>query len=149
MQALRACVEKRVELLDAGFLAAIGAYKASAEARGDRAVVVLFAGIREATLAAVASRMPASMQVLKTPACSAGPTSRAVCSCPAPSAAAPPSAAGPSSSTPPAPLSTPWPSTTSSSPAPGCPPRGHAHTPLPTYPSSVASLVPSGLMIRV
>lgn len=63
MQALRACVEKRVELLDAGFLAAIGAYKASAEARGDRAVAVLFTGIREATLAAVASRMPASMQV--------------------------------------------------------------------------------------
>ena len=46
--------------------AAIGAYKAAAEARGDRNVAVLFAGIREATLAAVASRMPPAMQVRVT-----------------------------------------------------------------------------------
>lgn len=115
MQALRACVEKRVELLDAGFLAAIGAYKASAEARGDRAVAVLFAGIREATLAAVASRMPASMQVnsIRKALHVQHAPYRGQCAHTQPrQQQRPPSGAG--ASTPPAPLGTPWPSTTSS-----------------------------------
>lgn len=64
LQILKHAVNSRIELMDAGFLAALAAYKRAAEAKGDENTLRLINAIREEVLIAVSKKLPAPMQIV-------------------------------------------------------------------------------------
>jgi len=64
LKTLRAAVKSRLDLMDAGFLAALAAYKRAAEAKGDANTIRLFNAIREEVLLAISMRLPPAMQIV-------------------------------------------------------------------------------------
>jgi len=63
-EALRGAIKKRLNDLDASFMAALAAYMRAAEARGDRQLIQILTFVREEVLAALTSKLPPSMQVV-------------------------------------------------------------------------------------
>lgn len=76
LAAVRTAVARRVEFLDANFLAALTGFIRACDARGDRQLASLLMHVREEVLRQVASRMPSAAQVRRAFRCGRGGAAR-------------------------------------------------------------------------